>query len=320
LPIPTATDAVNPSGSITAVGLDFRSTRVRQVNVIVDKELFGSVVSAGYIGSRGDRVAVANVPVNLAPVGPGTVQPRRPYNAALPGISAITIFKSDYESSYDALQLVFQRRYRDGLTFNTNYTLAHNVNTGPAPWQANLVERFDAPNDVRHRWVLTANYELPFARSRNGVTGAAFGGWQINAIAQWQTGIPFDITNAAARANTGGNDRPNLVGDPSLDQPTIGRWFNTAAFEAQPINTIGDRVVPRNYLHGPPQRRLDLSLFKDVPLHDTWRLQLRVEGYNVLNTTNFANPNSALGNSNFGTITGTRGTPRQMQFAAKLLF
>ena len=320
LPIPTATDAVNPSGSITAVGLDFRSTRVQQFNVIVDKELFGSVVSAGYIGSRGDRVAVANVPVNLAPVGPGTVQPRRPYNSALPGISAITIFKSDYESSYDALQLVFQRRYRDGLTFNTNYTLAHNVNTGPAPWDVNRRERFDAPNDVRHRWVLSANYELPFARSRQGVSGAAFGGWQINAIAQWQTGLPFDITNAAARANTGGNDRPNLVGDPSLDQPTIGRWFNTAAFEAQPINTIGDRVVPRNYLHGPPQRRLDLSLFKDVPLHDTWRLQLRVEGYNVLNTTNFANPNSALGNSNFGTITGTRGTPRQMQFAAKLLF
>lgn len=103
-------------------------------------------------------------------------------------------------------------------------------------------------------------------------------------------------------------------------EPAYTRWFNTTAFAAQPINTIGDSVVPRNFLHGPSQRRLDLSLFKDVTLPRGARLQLRVEAYNVTNAVNFANPNGALGNPAFGTITGTNGTPRQMQFAAKLLF
>ena len=78
--------------------------------------------------------------------------------------------------------------------------------------------------------------------------------------------------------------------------------------------------MPRNFLHGPSQRRLDVSIFKDVKLNTTARLQLRIEAYNVLNAVNFANPNAQLGNAAFGTISSTLGTPRQMQFAVKLLF
>lgn len=136
----------------------------------------------------------------------------------------------------------------------------------------------------------------------------------------WQTGVPFNITNAAARANTGGADRPNLVGNPELENREITRYFDTSAFQQQPVNTIGDQIVPRNLLHGPSQKRLDMSVFKDVPLRGTARLQLRMEVYNVTNTPSFGNPNGQLGNAAFGTITNTIGTPRQMQFAAKLLF
>ena len=71
-----------------------------------------------------------------------------------------------------------------------------------------------------------------------------------------------------------------------------------------------------NYIHGPSQRRLDLSLFKDLDLKGQSRLQLRLEAYNAVN---FSDPNGALGNAAFGTISSTNGTPRQMQFAAKLL-
>ena len=78
--------------------------------------------------------------------------------------------------------------------------------------------------------------------------------------------------------------------------------------------------MARNSLHGPPQRRIDLSVFKSFPLMGTARLQLRAEIYNVTNTTSFANPNGQLGNAAFGTVSSTVGTPRQMQFAAKLLF
>jgi hypothetical protein len=320
LPLPVATDYVNPTGSIIGVAQDFKSTRVSQFNLTVEKEFAGNVVAAGYVGSRGDNVAFVVGDINLAPIGPGTVQTRRPYNSRLPGISSIGMFESDFESFYNALQLVFQRRYSAGLSFSSNYTLAHNEWTQPLPWDITKVERFDADNDVRHRVTAAVNYELPFGRDLTGLSQQVLGGWQINAVASWQTGLPFNITNATARVNTGGGDRPNLVGEPALDDPTPARWFNTAAFAAQPINTIGDTVVARNALHGPNQRRLDLSLFKDFMLPRSARLQVRIEAYNITNAVNFGNPNGALGNAAFGTITGTNGTPRPMQFALTLLF
>jgi hypothetical protein len=146
------------------------------------------------------------------------------------------------------------------------------------------------------------------------------GGWQVNGVMYLQSGLPFNVTNSTARANTSaGADRPNLVGDPNLDNPTVDQWFNIAAFAAQPINTIGN--APRNVLHGPPQRRLDLSLFKDFLLTGATRLQVRVEVYNVTDTPSFANPNAALGAPGFGSITSTGNSiPRQAQFAFKLLF
>jgi hypothetical protein len=290
----------------------------------VEKEFAGNVLGAGFVGSRGDHVlqngGAMGPDINLAPVGPGAVQGRRPFASLAPNLTSINLLQSEYESSYNALQLVFQRRYHAGLSINSNYTWAHNVWTGSAPWDATVIERYDADNDVRHRVGFLVNYELPWGREMTTAARHFVAGWQVNAVASWQTGVPFNITNAAARANTGGADRPNLVGNPELDDWTTTRFFDTTAFQAQPVNTIGDQIVQRNLLHGPSQKRLDMSLFKDVQLGGEARLQLRMEVYNVTNTPSFANPNGQLGNAAFGTITSTLGTPRQMQFAVKLLF
>ena len=324
LPMPVATGYLNPAGAVIAVDQDFKSTRVQQFNVTVEKAFAGNVIGAAYVGSRGDRVAQGaggmGPDINLAPVGPGAVQPRRAYASLAPNLTTINMLKSAFNSYYNAMQVTFQRRYRAGFSFNSNYTLAHNEWTASAPWDISRIERYDADNDLRHRFAVTANYELPFGRSLTGALGQLLADWQVNALAAWQTGLPFNITNAATRTNTGGADRPDLVGDPNLDTPVYTQWFNAAAFQAQPVNTIGDAVVPRNFLRGPSQRRLDVSIFKDVKLTNMMRLQIRIEAYNVLNAVNFANPNGALGNAAFGTISSTLGTPRQMQFAAKLLF
>jgi hypothetical protein len=133
--------------------------------------------------------------------------------------------------------------------------------------------------------------------------------------------LPFDVTNQNAAVNNGGTDRPNLVGDPNLpkSERTVDRWFNTAAFERQPAFTAGD--APRNMMTGPAQRRLDLSFFKNVDLGGARRLQVRWEIFNVLNTANFAPPNSLLGNPQFGRITSTGNSiARQMQFGARFAF
>jgi hypothetical protein len=319
LPLPVATDISVPTGTFQAEQLDFKNTRTHQYNLFTEKEFGGNVIGAGYIGMYQSHLTQYVGNVDLAPAAPGAIQPRRAFASTLPNVSSLPLISSDYLGTYNALQVVFQRRQRAGLTIGSNYTLAHAVVTNAAPWDPNVTERYDSGFDVRHRVVFSANYELPFYRNESGLAHAVLGGWQVNTVAFYQTGLPYTVTNGTARSNTGGTDRPNQIGDPNLDSPTIAEWFNIAAFAAQPINTVGN--TGNNTLHGPPQRRIDLSLFKNVEMTGAARLQLRWEIFNVFNTPSFAAPNSAFGTAGFGSITSTgNAIPRQMQFAVKLLF
>ena len=319
VPPPVATPIDVPTGTFQAEQLDFKNTRTQQYNVFVEKEVAGSVLGAGYLGMYQSHLTQYLGNVDLAPAAAGTIQPRRAYAATLPGVSSIPLISSDYLGTYNAFQVTFQRRQRQGLTISSNYTLAHSVVTNASPWDVSITERYDSNFDVRHRFVFSANYELPFLASASGISHAVLAGWQVNAIASYHTGTPFTVTNGSARSNTGGTDRPNQVSDPELSNPTIAQWFDINAFVAQPINTAGN--TGNNTLHGPSFKRIDLSLFKNVSLTGPWRLQLRAEIFNIFNTPSFGNPNAALGNAGFGSVTTVgNNIPRQMQFAAKVLF
>jgi hypothetical protein len=108
------------------------------------------------------------------------------------------------------------------------------------------------------------------------------------------------------------------VHSPFLSNPTVQQWFDTTAFVAQTPGTLGDE--PRNYLRGPQYRHLDASITKEFDLGGSRRLEFRVEAFNLTNTPNFDFPNAQLGNKSFGMISATRGTPRQLQLAARFAF
>jgi hypothetical protein len=281
----------------------------------------------GYIGQRGAFIA-ANPNVNLAPMGAGQVNPRRQFADSFPQLQNISFRASAFDSQYDAVQLVFQRRFHQGLSLTTHYTRAFATDESAVPWmtfdRASLefiTESGENPNSRPHAWVLQANYALPFGNDFTGAAHALLAGWQVNASTSWLAGRSYSVSNDTERGNTGGSDRPDLVGDPVLPKGdrTVERWFNTDAFVAQPQFTAGN--APTFIDYGPPQRRLDLSFFKDFSLGGARRLQFRYELYNVTNTASFTNPNTSLGNAAFGTINATgNNIPRQMQFALKYLF
>jgi hypothetical protein len=320
LPPVTNNDLSNLSGALIATSLDFKANRVQQFNATVERQLGANVVSVGYVGQRGHGMA-ANPQINFAPAGAGAINPRRVFASVYPNVANIQLWTNDGRTKYDALQLIFQRRYSAGVTFNTHYTFAHAQQYTPTAWSGYEYEWSDAPLDIRHRWVLTVNYELPWGKSLNGLAGGVLGGWQINSSAYWQGGFPFTVTNAAQRMNTGGADRPDMVCDPKLpkDERTLQKWFKTECFVPQAQFTRGS--TPGTVLHGPSNRLVNLSIFKDFGVRADMKLQFRAEVSNLTNTPNFVVPNSALGNPNFGSISGTgNNIPRQMQFAAKLIF
>jgi outer membrane receptor protein involved in Fe transport len=332
-PLPTpALGSASAAGTITAVDTNLKSSYLHQYNLMLEKELVGSSVTVGYVGSKGRRLWMAVPNLNYAAPGAGAVNPRRPYVSVAPNLTTLGLLQSAGQQDYNALQMAFARRSRGGLTLSANYTLAKGMSDvtqpggggaqqayGVLPGQIHELEWSPSDIDIRHRYAFSANYELPFGRSTSGPVKHLVADWQVNVLAYWQSGLPFTVFNTTARSNTGAaTDRPDQTCSGALADATVTRWFDTSCFVGQAVNTVGNSG--RNNLYGPPQRRIDMSFFKDVPVGAD-RLQLRLEVFNLTNTASFSVPDGGLGSATFGRITSTgNNIPRQFQFAAKYLF
>lgn len=314
------TDPTRPEGQVQQAVTDYKAARSKQFNFFVEKQFGANVLTVGYIGSRADRLNL-NQNINMPTPGPGNVQARRPWVSRYPLLTNINMITNLGEKTYDAGQVLFQRRLSGGLNFNTHYTWAHARQTTLAPWDNTILEWGDTPiYDIRHRWVGILGYQIPGGESFGGLMRGLLTGWQVNLIGNYMSGMAFSIVNAAPQTNVGGGDRPNLVGDPNLpaSERTIQRWFNTAAFALQPQFTPGNVGV--GTMHGPSQRRFDFALAKSFR-QGNGSYQFRWEVYNIFNTANFQPPDGNFGSTTFGSISSTgNAIPRQMQFALKYLF
>ena len=95
------------------------------------------------------------------------------------------------------------------------------------------------------------------------------------------------------------------------------RWFDTTAFVIPPFGSFGN--AGRNILTGPGYQNINVSLIKNVMIRESARLQFRAEAFNLLNHTNLDLPDIFVGSPAFGAIQSA-GSPRRLQFGAKLLF
>src|SRR5262249_18320953 len=330
--------------AFTAMDLDFKASYNIQFNLTLEKQFGNNVVTAGYVGTQGRRLAMALGDLNRAlPSGTATPNPR-PFAASAPRVTAIGYLTPRGDASYNALQLTFNRRFSKGLNLTSGFTWAHGVDevtglgtstggygnlVGPLSEAIANTKRYDrATSDfnIKYRWSFGANYEIPWGRSLKGLAGQALSGWQTNGAVTWQTGLPFTVTDQQNVSGVigGGGERPNRVSENlRVSNPTVGvagQFLDPAAF-ALPANfTLGNAT--RNVGYGPNQSVVNLSLFKIFKLTEKFNLQFRIAVFNLPNHPVFGNPNTSFGNANYGKITMTAGTytPRQIQFALKLLF
>lgn len=348
LPLPPSASSVNltnPSGNLTYKPSNFRPGYYHQMNLVVQKEWAGNVISLGYVGSLGRDLLFQeniNLPTPQTTAQPtSTPKPAYVYAAQLPQVGQIQENTNLGMNSYHSLQGTFVRHYRGGLTLNMNYTLAHGIGdaVNPSAGNANGLwtnnPRYDYSNtavDIRHRIAFSANYELPFAKNLNGAAGYLAKGWQMNTIAYWQTGSAFGVSNGVApQINLPGitTDRPDRYAKYSLvpqgviaagNVQCLGANNSGACFAPQAFGTAGDARQFSEY--GPHQRSVNLSLFKDFPLYESAKLQFRAETFNVTNTPSFANPAAGLETATFGVTSSTASNqnPRQIQLAMKMSF
>ncbi|NYF79566.1 hypothetical protein HDF17_001886 [Granulicella arctica] len=351
LPVPVAQnpDTLNTDlVPFTLAGIDphYRSSYIEQFNLTLQQEIGGSTVSISYVGELGKHLRLNNN-LNLAPPGYNscpttTTSPSAncylsslPFAKLYPNLTTADEMTSTGFSNYNALQVVYSHRFTNSLGLNANYTWAHGLNdvanyalgtasNGVIPSETNTVDYGDSDLNIRNRFAMLLNYSLPFGESARGIKGGLIKGWQTNAILLLSGGLPFSVTDDTAYSNTGvsgGGERALQIGNPNdLPSKSIKGWFDTTAFTHQVFATY--MPMRRNSLHGPDYRVFDLSGFKTFALSERFNLQFRTEVFNVTNTPNFAQPDSGVGDGGIGTISATRlgSTPRQIQFALKLLF
>jgi hypothetical protein len=355
-----------------------------------------TVLEVSYAGSRGLKLFAFFNGNQEAPTANASdpTAPRRPAHGVTPGDTtgicsvdafyndpshydcngvfdtSIAAFRSNTQSNYNSLQVRLEKRYSHGLQYEVAYTFAHaldnassaslgSVNNGDFRDQTNPnLEYGNADFDVRHRFVFSYTYDLPFGRGQrfakdaSGFVDQILGNWQMSGVFSAATGNYYTATDvvSVSNADCGGYvgyqcSRPALVGNPNARPCIPGTLFNTCAFSDNnitpgliPQGTFGD--AGRNIIQGPGYKTWDTSLVKQFPISEQKRFEFRAEIFNVLNHVNYlfggfgaisveptpleldtANLNT-LANpraSNFGYPLAARA-PRQIQFALKFYF
>ncbi len=224
-----------------------------------------------------------------------------------------------------AVEVVFQRRFSQGLSFNVAY-----AGTRAEEW-LNVINEYDAAptqwvtsqNARPHRVTLNGVYELPFGRGRRffsngGLMGMILGGWQTGQTFEWQPGPLLQFANVFFYGN------PD---DIALSDPTLNRWFDVdAGFERSATRIPADfqeRLFPLrvDWLRGHSTLLLNSSISRSFPLIGRSMLQIRLDAANVLNRQQFANPQLNPTATDFGRVTANANTePRFLILMSKVTF
>jgi Carboxypeptidase regulatory-like domain/TonB dependent receptor-like, beta-barrel len=346
--------------SIRPIQWDLDNPRVHVWNASVQHELgWDVVVTAGYAGSRGRHLLRSNdinvpTPTTLADgtlfFPPNTPRPNRAF-------STIEMKSSDGDSWHKAFILDIRRRWTNGFTLQSSYTLSRSEDTTQAstffsdatngttsafPEFIPDYNKGRSDFDALHQWVASFTWELPVARDWTGVAGALLSGWNVSGIVQMRSGNPLTVFVTGNRSRSQwtpslgpgiGQDRPDYAPGYDGERAVVGlpdQWFDPAAFVLQPAGTFGN--TGRGDFDGPGLRTVDLALVKTAGapgISDDARIEIRIEAFNIFNRANFGIPALSVFSgtadnepplSTFGRITTTTTAARQIQLGVRLAF
>ncbi len=324
--------------------------------------IWNSVLSVGYIGRRGLHnweVFDINQPLPGSVVSGVSANYVRPYR----GFAAIQQEESVGNSYYNGLQVSWTRRFLNGFSFSAAYTLSKS-NDDSSNYRDIVPDSYYTGNlwgpsefDSRHILAITWTYDLPFFRNQSSLAGKLLGGWEINGIAQFQTGTPCGIGSNNDYAQVGEfgsfgcgnegqfwamNNTPTILGNFAgpTGNASSPKYFATASGSGQPIftppasGTFITQYGVRDTIYGPGFQNWNVGLFKRFLINERTGFEFRAEAYNFINHPNWSQFGPGGGGSNnpgslnlnptspqFGEVTGKSGSnPRQLQLSLRYYF
>ena len=342
---PVDANYITPAGTNLFVEeIDGRKPRIYMWTFSVQKALFRDwVVEGAYVGSHGRRLskrynAYSNVtPGVLYDVTPGVA-------TRYPQLNQMLYSSLSGWSEFNALNLKLERRFNSGWQILVAHTWSKSIdsdsggsygspNLNPANFQ---LDKGPSDFDIRHRFVASVVYELPFGRGKkflNGIGRAGdlvVGGWQLNNITSWQTGVNRSVSSTNLTGISYVTQRANATGlDPnsSFNGITPGSdfggsnkaryWFNPAAFS--PTLPLKFGTSGRDIVEAPAWWNFDISAFKNFPIKEQMYLQFRAEAFDAFNNVKFFPPDMNVVSPTFSTLQSA-DRPRVMQLALRFNF
>jgi outer membrane receptor protein involved in Fe transport len=252
---------------------------------------------------------------------------------------------------YNGLSARVEHRFTNGLYLLNSFTwgkaigdseqaleyFAGYVEANPQNIHNLAAEAGPSSFDVKLNNVTSVVYQLPFGKGRkyasnmNAVLDGVAGGWELNTINTWHTGLPLNMYyNPTQQEETSSlsNDyrgepflRPNVIG-PVPSQSTsqmLNTYFGPVTLYPTPAGNYPFGDLGRNAFRAPGLEQWDFAADKTFRIREIARLQFRSEFFNFTNHTNFGIPGTDVSTSSFGQIRTTYPA-RQIQFALKLMF
>jgi hypothetical protein len=340
----------------------FRDSYVHSYYLSAQRQLaHNTLLDVAYVGNHGLKLAQFANSNQKQLINGALVRP-------IPNYGDVTIALHSAYSHYDSLQVRYEQRMVAGLTLLNSFTYSHTLDNAGASLEANTPSPQDYYNlaadygtsEYDQPLINTTSlvYEVPFGRGKKfmdttGVLNQVVGGWQISAVNQAQSGLPFNITYSPTSANIVSNIaasyrgsnlyRPNRVGTgpltsltkaPGTNGTTSLQYINLSALafpasgtSSAPLSPFGN--LSRDAGRTPNINYLNLAINKrfDLPFREA-KIEFRSELYNILNHTNFAAPNGISGGvaaaanstpTGGGVISSTLD-PRIVQFGLKVSF
>src|SRR5882762_196430 len=251
-------------------------------------------------------------------------------------------------SIYNAGQITVERKASD-FTFLAAYTFAKGLDNSSA---FNDLVNFANPklsrglssSDIRHNFVASYIWLIPFDRAFHGAPKRLTQGWQMQGITRFATGFPIQMSQGnddTSLAGSGATDMPNQVGpvmivnprqpNPGCFNPNTGGntgcyflpsafaptscTFSAAGLPSPDCGTFG--TANRRFFHGPGFNNTDFGILKRTVIRENYAFDIRLEFFNIFNHAQFKNPGGNINDpSGFGIVSQARD-PRIGQISAK---
>jgi hypothetical protein len=257
---------------------------------------------------------------------------RGPFGADFDGIS---YQKTVGFSNYNALEVSLHHSSRSfdlsaGYTYSKSLDDSSSLSEPVYPFDPALTKAISA-FDMRHNFVFSYRYQLPFSSLFNGHSRFS-GGWWLSGITHIASGLPVTLYNNTDSSLLG--SMPNGINNNGVDTPVYvpgnlaintnprngQAAFKTSLFSIPALGTLGN--APRRFFYGPGMANFDMALQKEFAVGERKTLQFRMEAFNVFNHAQFfgaAAVNGNISSTGFGQIVNAM-PPREVQLALKFAF